>query len=194
MPFVTVRHLTEAEIPIRTALMRESRFQANLTDYAVVTGDDTLTERQRLGITEEYHIKRHFTLCGPREEVVGFAWITSIDWRSQCCELSFGILPRFRGAFGATAVAAAHTFVRTELNMRVVVNQVLEHNTMLVSSENLAAQRRVRCDYDSYTVGQWRTACYWSENEQDAQAQRSQVEDRRAAVAERIRAMSLRAQ
>jgi hypothetical protein len=188
MSIVTVRHLTEADIPERAALMRESRFAANLSDYGIAAADEDLVGILHRAITTDHDVKRHFALCGPSGQVVGFAWITAIDWRSQCCELSFGMLPRFRGAFGAPAVAAAHTFIRTELNMRVVVNQVLEHNTMLLSADTLAAEQRVRCDYDSYTVGQWRTACYWSENEEQALAKRDQAQRRRAALAERIRA------
>jgi Acetyltransferase (GNAT) domain len=188
MSVVTVRHFTEADVPVRSELLREPRFQANLTDFAVVTADDALVRNQTRTIAEEHRTKRIFTLCGSRKQILGFAWITSIDWRSQCCELSFGILPRYRGAYGAAAVAAAHAYLRSELNMQVVVNQVLEHNTMLLSTDALAAQRRVRCAYDSYTVGEWRAACYWSETEQDARVIQYQVIDRRREIAARIRA------
>jgi len=190
MPFVTVRHFTEDDIPTRTALLRESRFQANLTDFAVVSADDALTANQRRTVTQEHRVKRMFTLCGPGGGTVGFAWITSIDWPGQTCELSFGVLPEYRGRYGAAAVAAAHTYIRAELNMRVVVNQVLEHNTMLVSSGELTEQRRVRCAYDSYTVGQWRTACYWTESEEDVRRQRDEAAARRRAIAARIRTTS----
>ncbi len=193
MPLVTVRHFTEADIPLRTQLLREARFQANLTDFAVVTGDDALTLNMRRTLEEEQQVKRIFTLCRPQGQTVGFAWITSIDWRSQCCELSFGVLPEFRGGFGAIAVSAVRTHVRTELNMEVIVNQVLEHNAQLVSRESLTAQRSVRCAYDSYTVGEWRTACYWSETEQDEQDNVREQQARRLEVAERIRARSGRA-
>ncbi|HEX6498607.1 MAG TPA: GNAT family N-acetyltransferase [Micromonosporaceae bacterium] len=189
MSFVTVRHFTEADIPIRTELLRESRFAANLTDFAVVAADDALVANQMRTIHSEHRVKRIFTLCGPRDQVVGFAWITSIDWRSQTCELSFGILPRYRGYYGAPAVAAAHTYVRDELNMRVTVNQVLAHNTMMHSADALAAQRKVTCAYDSYTVGEWRSACYWTETDEDFQAMRARLDDRRRELAERIRAM-----
>jgi hypothetical protein len=193
MPLVTVRHFTEADIPLRTQLLREARFQANLTDFAVVTGDDALTLNMRRTLEQEQRVKRIFTLCRPQGQTVGFAWITSIDWRSQCCELSFGVLPEFRGGFGAIAVSAVRTHVRTELNMEVIVNQVLEHNAQLVSRESLTAQRSVRCAYDSYTVGEWRTACYWSETEQDEQDNVREQQARRLEVAERIRARSGRA-
>ncbi|MEW2520857.1 GNAT family N-acetyltransferase [Actinacidiphila alni] len=190
MPFVTVRHFTEDDIPTRTALLRESRFQANLTDFAVVSADDALTANQRRTIEREHAVKRMFTLCGSGGGTVGFAWITSIDWPGQTCELSFGVLPECRGRYGAAAVAAAHAHIRAELNMRVVVNQVLEHNTMLVPAELLSEQRRVRCAYDSYTVGEWRTACYWTESEQDVARQREQAAQRRRAIADRIRTAS----
>lgn len=190
MSFVTLRHFTANDIPTRTELLREERFQANLTDFAVIATDDSLVANQSATINSQQHTKRIFTLCGPQDQVLGFAWITSIDWRSQCCELSFGVLPRFRGAYGAAAVAAAHRYLRAELNMRVVINQVLEHNTMLLSAENLSVAYRVRCAYDSYTVGAWRSACYWSETDTDVLAQVDQMADRRRAVADGIRAMA----
>jgi hypothetical protein len=192
MSFVTVAHFTEADIPVRTALLRESQFQANLTDFAMVTGDGQLAAGQRRTVAEEQHVKRILTLRGPRGQTLGFAWITSIDWRSQSCELSFAILPRYRGAFGVAAVAAAVNHLRAELNIRVIINQVLEHNTMLLSAESLAAQRQVRCAYDSHTAGEWRTACYWSDTEDDEQSQRTEKADRRRELAERIRAKSRR--
>lgn len=192
MKYMTVRHFTEADIPIRSELLRESQFQANLTDFAVCTDDDGLIANQRRTIHEEHHVKRIFTLCGRQGQVVGFAWISSIDWRSQRCELSFGVLPRYRGGLGAVAVEAAHKYVRAELNMRVVVNQVLEHNTMLQSAERLAATRQVRCNFDSYTVGQWRAACFWSLTEHDVQAYVHEEQARRRALADRIRAKAQR--
>jgi hypothetical protein len=188
MPLVTLRHFTEDDIPARSALLRETRFQANLTDFAVLSSDAALTARQLRAITEEHDEKRLFTMCGPGGDPVGFAWISSVDWRSQCCELSFGVLPRYRGAYGAAAVGAAHTYIREELNMRVVINQVLEHNTMLVSGDELAANRAVRCPYDSYTVGDWRTACYWTESDEDARRRQQETARRRRSVAARISA------
>jgi hypothetical protein len=187
MPIMTVRHFTEADIPVRTELLREPHFQANLTDFAVSEPDDGLTAWQLRTITEEHATKRIFTICGPRGDVVGFAWITSIDWRSQCCELSFGMLPRYRGGLGALAVAAAHQYLRAELNMAVITNQVLDHNQMLHSETSLAAHQQVTCVRDSFTVGEWRNACYWTFTEADDQARQEQAEARRREVAERIR-------
>lgn len=187
MPLVTIRHFTDADIPLRTELLREPRFQANLTDFAVSTADERLAAKQAQTIREGQQSRRFFALCGPQGQVVGFAWITSIDWRNQCCELSFGVFPRYRGGFGALAVDAAHDYLRAELNMRVIVNQVLDHNRMLHSEESLASHRSVRCEFDSYTVGRWRTACYWTFTEDDVRANRERMRARRQAVAERIR-------
>jgi RimJ/RimL family protein N-acetyltransferase len=188
MSFVTLRHFAPDDIADRTGLLREARFQANLTDFAVSTADDALVASQHRTIAEEHQTKQIFTLCGPNDETVGFAWISTIDWRSQSCELSFGVLPQFRGGFGFTAVRAALHYLRSELNMQVIINQVLDHNTMLKSVESLAATSRVRCEFDSYTVGQWRTAIYWTETEDDARRQDLNAAQRRREVAERIRA------
>jgi hypothetical protein len=187
MPLVTVRHFTEADIALRCELLRESHFQANLTDFAVTTGDDALAAGMRRTVREDQSIKRMYTVCGAKGQIFGFGWVTSIDWRAQCCELSFGVLPRYRGAFGATAVGALHEYVHVELNMKVLINQVLEHNTMLISADDLAEHRDVRCAYDSYTVGQWRTACYWTKLVEDPLRFGEAHQERRRAIAEQIR-------
>jgi RimJ/RimL family protein N-acetyltransferase len=184
--FVTVRNFTEADIPVRTALLRESHFQANLSDFAVAADDASLEVKVRATM-ESYHDRRIFTMCAPGGDIIGFSWITSIDWRNQTCELSFGVLPRYRGGLGALAVEAAHTYLREELNMRAIVNQVLEHNTMLQSAEMLAASKQVRCDFDSFTVGRWRATCYWSLTEEDAKARLDERQKRRRELADRIR-------
>jgi hypothetical protein len=186
MPIMTVRHFTEADIPVRAELLRDTQFQANLTDFAVMTDDAALAAGQLRTIHEEQHSKRIFTICGPRGQVAGFAWITSIDWRAQCCELSFAVLPRYRGGLGSIAVAAAHHYVRADLNMRVVINQVLEHNAMLQSTQALARQRQVRCLLDSYTRGEWRTSCFWTFTERDSAAWASDGQARREELARRI--------
>jgi hypothetical protein len=192
MAFVTVSHFTEADVPVRTALLHESRFQANLTDFAVATSDDALVTGQLRTIAEEHDVKRILTMRDRRGDIVGFAWITSIDWRSRTCELSFGLLPRYRGGYGVAAVAAANEYLREELNVRAIVNQVLDHNTMLLSARTQAAQRRVLSPYDSYTVGEWRAAGYWSDTEETVRAQQDEAEDRRRALADRVRALTQR--
>jgi hypothetical protein len=185
---VTVRHFTEDDIPLRTELLREARFTANLTDFAVGAEDDGLVAGQRRTIESEHRTKRIFTVCGPQDRVLGFAWITSIDWRAQRCELSFGVLPRDRG-LGAVAVYAVHEHLRSELNMRVVINQVLTHNTMFLSAESLAQQHQVHCEHDSYTVGEWRTARFWTLTDDDIRAVRVTEQERRRKLADRVRAM-----
>jgi RimJ/RimL family protein N-acetyltransferase len=168
---IIIRHFTAADVPIRSALLRDADFQANLTDYAILTGDEALADRQLRTIAEEQDVKRIFTACRANGQVLGFLWITSIDWRSQSCELSFGLLPRFRGGFGPPAIDAVQAYLYDELNMKVVINQVLEHNVMLHSLADMVQRRRIRCEYDSYTVGEWRTACYWTESEEEFRAE-----------------------
>ncbi|MER6033399.1 MULTISPECIES: GNAT family N-acetyltransferase [unclassified Streptomyces] len=185
-----IRHFEEADIPARSALLREQRFQANLTDFAVVSSDEALVENQRRTIEHEHGVKRMFAMCHPDGRTLGFAWITSIDWRARTCELSFGVLPRFRGGYGAAAVGAMHRYIREELNMRAVINQVLVHNTMLVSAEDLTAQSQVRCAYDSFTAGEWRDSCYWAQDAEEYERSMAEHEERRRAIAARIRTAS----
>jgi hypothetical protein len=188
VPFMSVRHFTEADIPIRTELLRENRFQVNLNDLAMSAADRELAEGMRRTIDSEHHIKRLFTMCGAKGQVVGFSWITSIDWRSQTCELSFAVLPRYRSGFGFKAVEAAHEYLREQLHMDVIINQVLSHNTMMLSATDLEANTQVRAEYDSYTVGQWRTACYWTITRDDVSGRRQRERARRQEIADRVRA------
>jgi len=188
MQVMTVRHFTEADIPARIKHMRDPSFQANLSDFTVSITDDDLAASQRRTIAEEQRAARIFTICGPECEVAGFAWISSIDWHSQCCELSFGVLPSYRGGLGALAAAALHEYLRSELNMRVVVSQVLDHNVMMQSAELVAARRQVTCPLDSYTAGEWRAAYFWSFTEADARSYADAEQARRQALADRIRA------
>lgn len=185
---IQIRHFSAEDIPVRSALLRDEAFQANLTDFAVFTEDDALASWQLDTITHEQDVKRIFTACRGNGEVIGFLWITSVDWRSQSCELSFAMLPRFRGGFGPPAIEAARAYLYDELNMRVVVDQVLEHNTMLHSGDDLDRRSKVRCPYDSFTVGEWRTARYWTQRRQDFRSGLAAEARKRDATRRRIRA------
>lgn len=186
--WMTVRHFTESDVPMRTELLRESRFTANLTDFAVLTDTGELVERQRATIEHEQDVKRIFTVRGPRDQPIGFVWITSIDWRSQSCELSIALLPRYRGGYGLPAMAAARDYVHHELNMVTIIDQVLAHNTMLQSAELLAIRHSVRCPYDSFTVGEWRTALYWTQTREQFREDGEDMVRRRAQRRDRIMA------
>jgi|SRR5579859_6645432 len=188
MQVMTVRHFTEADIPARIKHMRDPSFQANLSDFATSITDESLAARQRRTIAQEQHTARIFTICGPGGEVAGFAWINPIDWYSQCCELSAGVLPPYRGGLGALAVAALYEYLLSELNIRVVVSQVLDHNQMMQSAELMAACRQVTCPLDSYTAGEWRAAHFWAFTEADARSYLGAEPAGRQALADRIRA------
>ncbi|MFC0541206.1 GNAT family N-acetyltransferase [Kutzneria chonburiensis] len=185
---MTVRHFTEADIPIRTELLRENKYQTNLNDFAMSADDRALADGMQHTIDAQHHVKRLFTMCGSKGQVVGFSWITSIDWRSQACELSFAVLPRYRSGFGFKAVEAAHEYLREQLHMDVIINQVLSHNTMMLSAAELEANAQVRSEFDSYTVGQWRTACYWTVTRDEVRDRKQREMARRQEIADRVRA------
>ncbi|WNI18962.1 GNAT family N-acetyltransferase [Actinacidiphila sp. ITFR-21] len=184
---ILIRHFTEQDVPLRTALLHEDSFQANLTDFAVTTGDDELTRGQLRTIAEQQDTKRIYTATRADGQVIGFLWVTDLDWRSQCCELSFALLPRYRGGFGPPTINAARGYLYDELNMQVVIDQVLEHNTMLHSSDEMQELSRVRCAYDSYTVGSWRTARFWTRRVAAFREWRAAEQRRRVDLSARIR-------
>jgi len=185
---LSVRHFAEDDIPIRTALLRESLFQTNLTDVATLTEDDELVAAQRATIREQQDTKRIFTVLGAKGQVAGFMWVTSIDWCAQICELSFAMLPAYRSGFGLAANTVTLDYLRQELNFEVVINQVLGHNTMLQSADRLAAMSTVVCPNDSYTVGEWRTACYWTQSRAKFYAGVAAFASRRTVRRDRIKA------
>lgn len=185
---MTIRHFTEADIPVRTELLSDSRYLSNLNDRALLTEDEQLAADQRATMETAQATERIFTICGRAGQVIGFVWITTIDWRSRSCELSIAMLPRYRrSSYGLVALRVAYDYLHGELNMRVVVNQVLKHNTMLHSPRALAANHQVVCPFDSYTVGQWRTACYWSQDERQFRAAVALLDQERLDLARRIR-------
>ena len=124
-PFVTVRHFTKADLPARAGLLPEGRLPANPAGCAVIPGDDAPAPDPPYTAREAHRVKRILTLCGPQGQTVGFAWVTAFDWRSQTCELSFGVLPEHRGVLGLVAIEAVRAHVRTELNLEVIVHQGL---------------------------------------------------------------------
>ena len=181
-------HFAAEDVPIRNALLRDPEFQANITDFASTVDDDELSASPLRTIAEEHDTKRIFTVRRGQGEVIGLWWITSIDWRSQSCELSFALLPRFRRAFGTHLAEAAFRYLYDELNMKVVISQVMEHNVMLHSTERLTRLRRVRSPYDQFTAGHWVTACYWTSTVEDSRDDVRDLARRRAEHAARLRA------
>ncbi|TDV54811.1 GNAT family N-acetyltransferase [Actinophytocola oryzae] len=184
----SLRHFAEEDLPLRTELLRDDKFQANLTDFATLSDTEALTASQRRTIEEEHDVKRIFSVLGTKGQVVGFVWLTSLDWRSQTCELSIAVLPRYRGAYGLAAIAAALRYIHDELNMETVINQVLAHNTMLQSQALLDSRHTVTCAYDSFTVGEWRTALFWADTREEYHATKIEFEKRRAERRDRIMA------
>jgi len=188
MRALTVRHFTEADVPLRTAVLREQRFGSNLTDWALVADVEEVQAHQRRLLARAQETVRIYCACRGDGEVVGFLWITDVDWRAQTCELSVAMLPRYRVGFGTLAVIAAQHHLYGELNIRVVVHRVLEHNTMLNSRDRLATTSQVRCDHDSYTVGEFRTALMWTQTAEDFHANLDRLPNRRDELGARIRA------
>jgi hypothetical protein len=62
----SLRHFTEADLPLRTELLRDDKFQTNLTDFATLTDTDALIASQRRTIEDEHDVKRIFTVCGTK--------------------------------------------------------------------------------------------------------------------------------
>lgn len=184
---LTIRHFTGADVPLRTALMRDPDFQANIADIAALAGDDELAKIQLRTIAEEQDTKRIFTVCRG-DEVVGFWWLSAIDWPGRTGELSFALLPRFRHFLGLHLIEEAQGYLHDELNIEVIVDRVLEHNVMLHSRSRLAHLSAVRAEYNQFTTGRWCTILCWTRTAKEFRVQDREIAVRRAERAGRIRA------
>lgn len=175
---VRVRHFTEADVPVRTALLLDAAVLANLNGDAATRSVEELHAAQVATIRTGQHDKMILTAETAKGRVLGFLWLTSIDWRSRSCEASIAMLPDARFGMGALAFDAMSDFVFDDLNMLVVVNQVLAHNTMMQSSADVEGRAQVTSPYDCYTSGAFRTSQYWTET---AEQYRARHAARRAA-------------
>ncbi len=185
---VYLTHFAEDDIEVRSSLQRDHLFQTNIDDAASTSQDDELAARQQRTIDEEHETKRIFTVRRGKGEIIGFCWITSIDWRSQCCEVSLALLPRFRHAMGALLSDAVFRYLYDELNFKVLVNQVMAHNSMLLSEDRIAELHQVRRPYDQFTAGRWNTACYWTVTREQSRMEQRGLARRRADNAVRVNA------
>ncbi|MGQ0838599.1 GNAT family N-acetyltransferase [Actinokineospora sp.] len=183
---LTIRHFTPADVPLRTALLREPHCLENIGDWPLLTDHGEIVARQHAAIAHRQASLRLFCVCRGTGEVIGFVWMTDIDWRSQTCQFSIVLVERYRGGFGTPAVITAREYLHNELNMRVVVNRVFEHNTMLNSRGQLTASRQVTCPYDGYTVGEFRTQSAWVQTVDDFRASVAELPQRRAELRARI--------
>ena len=185
---VRVRHLAERDVPARTRLLVDALVLANLNGDAATRSAEEVTAGQLATIATGQHEKMIFTAETEGGRLLGFLWLTSIDWRSRSCEVSIAMLPEARFGMGALAFDAMCDFVFDSLNMVVVVNQVLAHNTMMQSSAEVAARSAVVAEHDCHTSGEFRTSHYWTETAVQYRSRHAERSRRRAARAARVAA------
>ncbi|MBB2893334.1 GNAT family N-acetyltransferase [Flexivirga oryzae] len=182
---LVVRHYRSTDIPIRARLLRDAAFEANLNGWGSRSSADAIRAREEHTITDGQWTKRVYTVTKGDGVVVGFCWITSLDVVAAHCELSFAILPEYRGAYGLLVHTAASWYVWNELGMAAVTHQVLGHNSMFVRRSQLNRYATLVSRNDDNTAGQDRDAFYWTEDRKQfldafecAEQRWSQLKDR----------------
>jgi Acetyltransferase (GNAT) domain len=185
-----IRHFEHSDIESRAELLAERDFTRNLANLGVLTSRDELRRAQARTIEEEYESKIIFVVTTPAEAIVGYTWITNIDWLNRTCELSIALLPRFRRSYGLLALIEMYDYLYDEMNFETVINQVLVGNEMLMSDGAAERTRQVYCDNDSFTDGAFRDSRYWTQSRQEHRAFAQRARERNARIRERLQRAS----
>lgn len=176
-----VSHLEESDIPERITLLYDVAVRNNLNAITLAHSAEELTAAHRRALAAEHQTKRFFKLSLGDGGLIGYCWITEIDWVNQTCELSIAILPGFRVGYGFIGLLRMYDYLYDTLNVRVVVNQILDGNEMLRSRTSIAPLVQVESPLDSLTCGALRTAYYWTQNrDEHAELARRRQQTRRS--------------
>jgi hypothetical protein len=186
MKRLLLRHYDHDDVEERIALMTEAAFQRNLAHSPALTSHEELCAREHRTIDEQYETRIVYVVTTRSGVTIGYAWISSIDWISRCCELSIALLPRYRRGYGLAALIELYDHLYDNMNFETVVNQVLAGNDMLLSDDAARAVRHVHCRRDSYNDGEFRDALYWSQTGDEHRAFAERTRERHARIRARI--------
>lgn len=187
MRLLRVRLMRAEDIDERADLYLDARVQSNLTHAG-----STLTREQvrsaHLGwLQHDWHERLMYRVSTESDQLVGFTWLTDIDWLSRSCELSIMLVPAHRSRLGMLALITMYRYLYDTLNMHVVVNQVLSGNEMLLSEGRRESLTQVVCPDHVYTVGKLRTAYVWGQTRSDHEALMAHGAERAARISARVR-------
>ena len=167
---LVIRLMTEEDIDERVALLTDAKVQRNLLHTGALVPATELRAKHSGWIEAEEPQRLMYRVGTQAGDLIGFTWLTSIDWTSQSCELSIALIPERRGRYGMLTLIHMYEYLYATLNMRVVTNQILSANTMLVRAETRAQRAQVVSPDDSYTTGGFRTSYRWTQTRRDNDA------------------------
>lgn len=157
-----VTHLEEEDIEERILLLFDYHVQKNLNHTSMLLNKDEIRKSHIDTINHGQEFKRYYVIKTSNQNIIGYCWITSVDWVEQTCELSISILPDFRIGYGMLALLEMYNYLYKYLNMRTIINQVLEGNQLLRSEDSLN-KKSIKSRYDSFTFGKYRSAFTWTQ-------------------------------
>ncbi len=183
---LVIRLLREEDIAERVAIYSDPRVRSNLAHTGALVPPDemTLAHQEWLAGTADERLMYRLSL--PSGELVGFTWLTELDWVEQTCELSIAILPDYRSRMGLLALLAMYDHLHNTLNMQVVVNQVLSVNEMLLRPEVRADRAQVVSPDDCFTAGALRTNYRWTQDRAEHERFTRRAVQRRERIRNRL--------
>nr|WP_256439604.1 GNAT family N-acetyltransferase [Sporosarcina sp. 6E9] len=147
----------------RINLLLDFHVQKNLNHTSMLVSKDELRNMSLERIKSGQNILRFYVVKSPNKQVIGYCWISSIDWIEQSCELSISIFPEFRVGYGLLALLEMYEYLYQHLNMKTIVNQSLEGNSLLLAKNSSIKENAIRSDFDSYTFGRYRSSYLWTQ-------------------------------
>lgn len=189
-PRLRIRLLRREDIAERVAIYSDPRVRNNLAHDGALITRDAMVKAHEEWLDSGFDERLMYRISLSSDEVIGFIWLTELDWTNQTCELSIAILPAFRGRFGLFALIQMYDLVHNTLNMEVVVNQVLSVNEMLIRPEVRASRAQIVSPDDCFTSGALRTNYRWTQDRSEHQHFTRRAIERRERIKQKLAAQA----
>jgi hypothetical protein len=163
---IYIEHFEHEHIEDRISLLYDYHIQKNLNHLSMQFDKNKIREIHEDSIENKQNSKRYYVIKTNKNRIVGYCWISSIDWINRTCELSIGILPEYRIGYGLLALVKMYDYLYDQLNMKTVLNQILEGNELLRSKVSLNGLA-IKIKRDSFTAGKVRNAYMWTQTKQE---------------------------
>lgn len=186
MKSLRIRPMRTSDIDEWMALYTEEQVQRNINHDGALAGPERLRATV-IGWLESGWPDRLFYRIGTaRDDLVGFARLSRLDWLSGRCDLTVMVAPRHRNRLGLLAHLSIYEFVYDTLNVRVIVHEVLSGNEMMRTEAHYRALAQAVTPDHCFTVGERRTCYWWAETRADRAAFFTRNAERGARVRQRL--------
>lgn len=165
--FIALRRLARDDIPRRIDAMLDPAVLRNISTMPVLC-DRKLLEKFFVDIVEGRNGSRtEFVVENTSGVVVGYSYLLGIDLPARVCEIGLAIEPRFRFGYGFGAMIKTYEYAFGVLNMRSVLNEVYDVNTMMSSGSTTAGRAQVTAVNAHLTDGELGDNYFWTETRTD---------------------------